>query len=291
LGSRSIKEVVALSIVDSEEQMLNRLSVIIFVGLVIGMGVIIWAGFFLAKRALIPIRAAWDKQQQFVADASHELRTPLTVIKTNAELMLRHPESTIEQESQRIANVLRESTRMNRLVNSLLTLARADANQAELQMAPLDLHETIQGVVEQFGPLADLKDITLKLEADDNLEVMGDKERIHQLLVILMDNAIKYTPEQGAITLTCRKVASHIHLEVGDTGIGISPEDLPRVFDRFYRSDKVRSRKEGGTGLGLAIAKWIVEKHGGKIRVESKLGKGTRFIIALTAYRVPTSKR
>lgn len=279
LGVRSIKEVVVLSIVDSEEQMLYRLFGIIVVGLIIGMVVIVGAGFFLARHALIPIRAAWDKQQQFVADASHELRTPLAVIKTNAELMLRHPQSTIEEESQRIANVLRESTRMNRLVDSLLTLARADANQAELRIAPLNLRIILNDIVEQFRPLADMKKIVLKLEAESIPDIMGDKERIHQLLVILLDNAIKYTPEQGCISLLCRKVANNIELDVSDTGIGISAEDLPRIFDRFYRSDKVRTREEGGTGLGLAIAKWIVDKHSGRIKVESSPGGGTRFIV------------
>lgn len=285
IGTRPIKEVVVLSIVDSEEQMLQRLFVIIVMGLVFGMAVILWAGFFLAQRALVPIRAAWDKQQQFVADASHELRTPLTVISTNAELMLRHPQHTVEEESQRIANVLRESTRMNRLVKALLTLARADANQAELHMEPLDLCEIIRDVAGQFAPLAEMKAIGLKLEVNGALDIMGDKERLHQLLVILLDNALKYTPEQGCITLAGQRAGGSIQLEVKDTGIGMAPEDLPRIFDRFYRSDKVRSREEGGTGLGLAIAKWIVEKHGGKIRVDSNIGLGTSFIISLPLHK------
>lgn len=283
--NRTVKEIVLISIVDPEVQMLQRLFMIIGVGLVIGMLVIIGAGFFLAQRALVPIRAAWDKQQHFVADASHELRTPLTVIKTNAELMLHHPQRTIEQESQRVANVLREATRMNRLVNSLLTLARADANQAELQLAPLNLREIAKDIVEQFLPMAEMKKITLEFSADNDLEITGDKERIHQLLVILLDNAIKYTMEEGHITLRGWKYAASVQLEVNDTGIGISPADIPRVFDRFYRGDKVRSRKEGGTGLGLAIAKWIVEKHGGKISVKSSLGEGTRFRISFPSRR------
>lgn len=279
--SRIIKDVVVISIVDSEVQLLERLLVIISVGLVIGMLVIVGAGFYLARRALVPIRAAWDKQQQFVADASHELRTPLAVIKTNAELMLRHPEYTIEQESPRIANVLREAVRMNRLVNSLLTLARADANQVELHLAPLNLRDVAREIADQFLPMADMKSIKLSFALDDNLELIGDKERLHQLLVILLDNALKYTLEEGEITVSGRRLSGGIQLEVSDTGIGIAPEDLPRIFDRFYRGDKVRSRKEGGTGLGLAIAKWIVDKHDGKIRVESSAGVGTRFIINL----------
>lgn len=280
LGGWSVKEVIVVSMVDSEEHLLQRLFVIIVAGLVMGMAIIVWASYFLAQRALVPIRAAWDKQQQFVADASHELRTPLAVIKTNAELMLRHPQYTIEQESRRISNVLRESTRMNRLVNSLLTLARADANQAELQIAPVNLRDIVQNIVEQFRPLAEMKAIALTLETDNNLEMMADKERIHQLLIILLDNAIKYTQEQGSITLVCHRVAHGIQLEVRDTGIGIAAKDLPRIFDRFYRGDKVRSREEGGIGLGLAIAQWIVEKHGGKIRAESNIGAGTSFIIS-----------
>ena len=280
-GPIVVKDVIAVSIVDSEVALLRNLFMIIVSGLVIGMLIIIMAGYYLARRAMVPIQAAWEKQQQFVADASHELRTPLAVIKSNAELMLRHPDHTIEDESIRVTNIVREVRRMTRLVADLLTLARADANQSELQLGAVSLSELVDAVSEQFKPLAELEGHTLTVAVYEQLELVGDRERLYQLLVILLDNAVKYTPPPGHILITGARQGSHILLTVEDSGQGIPPEDLPRVFDRFYRGDKARSREKGGTGLGLAIAKWIVEKHGGKIWVESKVGVGTKFSVLL----------
>mgnify|MGYP001235073852 CR=1 FL=1 len=276
-GSKSIiTEVMAISIVDSEAAMLSRLMSIIISGLTIGMLAIILAGYFLARHALIPIRVAWEKQQQFVADASHELRTPLTVIKTNAELLLRHPEHTIQEESARVTNVIREAMRMNKLVGTLLTLARADANQIELHLVSVSLNNVIGAITEQFQPLAELKGIALHVDLDEQIELIADKERLHQLFVILLDNAIKYTPKPGRISLVCRRQFNQVLIKVEDNGCGIPPDDLPYVFDRFFRGNKARTREDGGTGLGLAIARWIIEKHGGKIRIESAVGIGTQ---------------
>ncbi len=277
-----IKEVIAISIVDSEIGLLKNLLWIILGGLILGMIVIILAGYYLAKRAMIPIQAAWDRQQQFVADASHELRSPLTVIRSNAELMLRHPEHIIEQESPRITNIVREAMRMTKLIASLLTLARSDANQAELHLTVIRLDEVVKTVISQFKPLAELTGISLTATMDEDLELVADRERLHQLLVILLDNALKYTQE-GRISVSCYKTDGSVVINVEDTGCGISPEHLPRVFDRFFRSDKARSRESGGTGLGLAIAKWIVEKHSGKISVESQLGQGSKFKVVFPA--------
>jgi len=274
-----IQEVIAISIVDSEVAILQRFMFIILISQVVGMMLIIPTGYYLARRALVPIRAAWEKQQQFVADASHELRTPLTVVKSNAELLLRHPEHTVEEETIRITNVIRETIRMSKLVSTLFTLARADANQIELQMAPLILSDVIIHVTEQFQPLAEMKNIILQVDIKDEIELVADKERLHQLFVILLDNGIKYTSPKGNINLVCYKQSNVAIIKVVDTGCGIGPEDLPKVFDRFYRGDKVRSREAGGAGLGLAIAHWIVEKHGGKIWATSEVGIGTQIHI------------
>jgi len=276
-----IQEIIAVSIVDSEVAILRRFMLIILTSQFVGMMLIIPTGYYLARRALVPIRASWEKQQQFVADASHEMRTPLTVIKSNAELLLRHPEHTVEEETIRITNVIRETMRMSKLVSTLFTLARADANQVELQTAPLILREVIIPVVEQFQPLAEMKNIILQVEMQDEIELMADKERLHQLFIILLDNAIKYTLPQGRINLVCHKQSNMACIEIIDTGCGIGAEDLPKVFDRFFRGDKVRSREAGGAGLGLAIAHWIVEKHRGKIWVTSTLGSGSQFHINL----------
>ncbi|WP_371378163.1 sensor histidine kinase [Sporomusa aerivorans] len=285
-GPIPIDSIIAISIVDSEVASLKDLLIIIASGLVMGMLIIILAGYYLARRAMVPIQASWEKQQQFVADASHELRTPLAVIKSNAELMLRHPEHTVEEESIRVTNVVREVRRMTKLVTDLLTLARSDVNQTELKLEPVNMGEIIDTVAEQFVPLAEMDGLMLQAEASQELELTADRERLHQLLVILLDNAIKYTPSPGNIKITGGRQGSNIVVTVEDTGQGIPTEDLPRVFDRFYRSDKARSREKGGTGLGLAIANWIVEMHGGKIGVESKLGSGTRFSVTLPAKKV-----
>jgi two-component system sensor histidine kinase CiaH len=276
-----IQDVIAISAVDFEAAMLRRLLIIILIGQAIGMTVIILAGYYLARRALVPIREAWEKQQQFVADASHELRTPLSVIKSNAELLLRCPEHTVEEETIRITNIVRETIRMRKLVSTLLTLARADADQIELQKVPIILNEIVNAVVEQFRLLAEMKGITLEVEIDEEIRIVADKERLYQLFIILLDNAIKYTSQTGRISLICLKRSTIVWIKVADTGCGIPPEDLPKIFNRFFRGDKARSRKNGGTGLGLSIAQWIIEKHGGTIRVESEVSIGTQVYISI----------
>lgn len=276
-----VREVILLTNVDAETALLDNLLKVIIAGLFIGTTAIFIAGYFLARRALIPIQDAWDKQQQFVADASHELRTPLTVIQSNAELILRHPENSIEQESRRVTTILRETMRVNKLVATLLTLARADANQNEMNFGQVNINEIIEPIAEQFQLLAEHKDIAFKVVAGSSLRLIGDRERLHQLIVILLDNAVKFTSKPGTVELRCYEKSNSLHIEVEDTGCGIPPEDLSHVFDRFFRGDKSRSRDIGGTGLGLSIAYWIVDKHGGKIKADSQPGKGTVLHVTL----------
>jgi len=270
-----------LSNVSAEIGMLRRLQYILIFGGIVGLIIAVGAGFYLANRAMKPIRLSMERQQQFVSDASHELRTPLSVIQAHTELLLRHPEHTIEQDSKHVSTVLQEARRMSKLVGGLLTLARSDSGQQELDMRPVELDRIVQDSVRKMQMLAELKEIIVQTEVESPIPMQADEERLHQLLTIVLDNAIKYTPEGGLIRVVCRKLAHSAHLEIEDTGIGIAPEHLPRVFDRFYRSDKARTRQEGGTGLGLSIAKWIVESHGGKIRVESKLSVGTQVHVTL----------
>ena len=277
----AVRKIIAITVVDPEISMLNRLLVIIMTGTISGFFVIILAGYYLARRALVPIKASWDKQQQFVTDASHELRTPIAVIKTNTELLLHHPEHTIEEESVRIAGILKESTRMGKLVATLLTLARADSNQIEMDFRGVELPDLLRDIVEQIQPIAEMKEIQISTEIDPRIEIKGDRERLHQLFVILLDNAVKYTPAQGRIRIASHILKGSVHVSIQDTGIGISKEDIPFIFERFYRGSKVRSRDDGGSGLGLAIAKWIIEKHGGKIHVASVKGEGTQFNLQL----------
>jgi len=261
--------------ITEEMEMLRRLLLLLAAGLAIAGLLAVTAGWYLASRALVPIRAAWERQQQFVADASHELRTPLAVVQAHAELLLRHPERTVEEESRSVSAVLKESRRMKKLVDGLLTLARTDSNAMELSKKPLRVDAVLSHTVGLVEELAACKGIIVRMEIENEIEGEADEERLHQLFLIVLDNAIKYTPPEGIITVRCERRTHAAHVVVEDTGVGIPERDVPHVFERFYRSDRVRSREEGGIGLGLAIAKWIVERHGGQIRIESRLGVGT----------------
>ena len=265
--------------IDPEVYMFRNLLLIMGFGSGAGLILSVLVGFFLANKALVPIQKSWEKQAQFVADASHELRTPLSVIQTHLELLFRHPANTIEQESETIFKSLSEVKRVNKLVADLLTLARSDSNEQLLNQQNFSISELLHLIVEQFTPLAELKGIQISEKIHSKVMFYGDQERLHQLFVILMDNAIKFTGKKGKIQIGCWREGNALIIVLEDNGIGISKEDLPHIFDRFYRSDKVRSRAEGGTGLGLAIAKWIVEAHNGHISVESKQNIGTKFIL------------
>jgi signal transduction histidine kinase len=259
---------------DSEQELLNRLLLIIAIGCGAGVICAIFSGYFLAGRALVPIKNAWQKQQEFVSDASHELRTPLAVIQAKTDLLFRAPSATIQEKILDISTISKESRRLSKLVTNLLTLARSDSNQIEVKKLPFLLDDLLRELVQDYEEIVSYQGKSICLEANDTVSFFGDKERIHQLIVILLDNAMKYTNEGGEIRLACQQSHSSIILKVEDTGIGIPEEDIPKIFDRFYQSDKARSAAEG-TGLGLSIAKWIIEKHHGKTKVQSTLGKGT----------------
>ncbi|MDF2571913.1 MAG: sasA 17 [Sporomusa sp.] len=276
-----IESIIVISIVDSEVQLLSNFLWLIVSGGIISVFGIILAGFLLAKRAMFPIQEAWEKQQQFVSDVSHELRSPLTGIYSNAELMLRYPDKSIRDECHRINTIMQESKRMTKLIASLLTLARSDSGKSDLSLVVINLSDVVNEVISHFEVFKELNHISLVAKIEANVEVVGDKDRLHQLMVILLDNAFKFTSAGGQVTVDCYIANKNAIISVRDTGVGIVPENISRIFDRFFRGDKSRSRNSGGTGLGLAIAKWIVEKHGGKIDVKSALGKGTNFIVSL----------
>jgi two-component system, OmpR family, sensor histidine kinase CiaH len=270
--------VVVVRSLDSENKMLQTLRTDLALGCAAGVLFSILAGFYLAGRSLVPIRRSWNKQQQFVADASHELRTPTAVIQTRAELLFRHPDHTIEQESQNIALVLQESKRMGRLIDDLLTLARTDSNQLQIHTAAIQLDHLLQELTEQFELLAETKSILIHSHFEPSV-IWGDESRIRQLFVILLDNALKFTPPNGSIAFSCHSLSHSVRIIVKDSGCGIAETDLPHIFERFYRGDKNRTRTDRGTGLGLSIAEWIVHAHKGSIRVASQVSIGTEFQI------------
>ena len=223
------------------------------------------------------LETIFTSQQRFLADVSHELRTPLTVIKGNVGLMRRM--KTFDEET--LVNIDEEVNRLTRLVGDLLLLAQAETGKLPLQKEALELDSLLFEVLQEMHVLAGDK-LTIKLTEIDQIQVLGDRDRLKQVLLNLISNAIQYTPEGGEVILSLSKVDKEARLIIRDTGAGIPATDLPHIFDRFYRTEKSRTRsKTPGFGLGLSIAHWIITKHNGKINVESEEGKGTTFEILL----------
>jgi heavy metal sensor kinase len=225
---------------------------------------------------------AFQRQRQFTADASHELRTPLTIIKGQIDVSLQRDREP-EAYRQVLQGINAEVDRLIRLTGSLLTLTHADAGQIPLRFEDVDVAEAVIGVFEQIRPAAIEKGIECELDPGPPVTIQGDQDLLLQLMLNLSDNAIRYTPSGGQVTLGWRVNKDQVQLWVQDTGVGISQEHLPYLFDRFYRVDKARSRAEGGVGLGLAISRWIADAHQGSIHVESAPGKGSTFTVLLPA--------
>jgi heavy metal sensor kinase len=227
------------------------------------------------------IEVAVRRIRQFTADASHELRAPLTLIQTAAEYSVRRERGHAEL-VEAMEKVLRESKRTSQLIDNLLLLARADSDEEVLKPGPVPLNSLLREAVDRARQLAISKNIQIGTDIDGTpFDVRGESALLQRLLFILIDNAVKYTPENGTVNVSLRSTEDYALIGVADTGMGIAAEDLPHVFDRFWRADKVRSRNVGGTGLGLSIAKWIVEKGGGTLRVESVVGQGSKFEVRL----------
>jgi signal transduction histidine kinase len=229
------------------------------------------------NQTLERLEILFTSQQRFLADVSHELRTPLTVIKGNVDLMRRM--KSLDEES--LTSIDQEARRLTRLVGGLLLLAQAESGSVSLNIKPVELDTLLLEVFQEMKVLAGEK-IEVHLTEIDQLQVNGDRDRLKQVLLNLVGNAIQYTPQGGDVFLSLGKVAEQARLIIRDTGPGIPANDLPHIFERFYRAEKSRTRgKTTGFGLGLSIANWIVDKHGGRIEVDSKEGQGTTFCIWL----------
>lgn len=239
------------------------------------------ASFVLSKRMMKPIIQSWNKQTEFVENASHELRTPLTIIQNKLELLLTEPQEKIMNKFENIALSLSETRRLSKLTSDLLTLARADSAETQLVKQVIDVDSFVNNVCTPYIDIAESQDKHLWLKLNSKISIEADEQRLHQLLVILLDNALKYTAEQDSIGVKTYVEDNKIILEVTDTGIGIKKQNMKYIFDRFYREDRARSRDTGGTGLGLSIAHWIVTKHNGTITVNQNQHKGTTFKVKL----------
>lgn len=252
-----------------------------------GIVAIVLIALLLSRWALKPVERAWEQQRQFVADASHELKTPLAVILANTQI-LKSDESIIPEESRRwIEGASDEAERMRGLVEELLELARTEDGASSARAnAPVDLSSLVEGDALQFDAVAYERGCEIETNVIDGISVLGDQEQLERLLKTLIDNACKYAARGTTVKVTLEKNGSHALFVATNQGEPIPEEDLPHVFDRFWRSDKARARSTGGYGLGLAIAKGIAESHGGKIWVTSDDVRGTSFYVKL-----PTNER
>jgi signal transduction histidine kinase len=256
------------------------------------------ASWWLAGRSLRPAQQAWERQQAFVANASHELRAPLTLMRANAEVALRRTHTAqatvpvgagssagIEvagEQSALLHDIVQEVDHMALLVDDLLLLSRLDAGRLQLEREPVQAAELLEGVRRHVSALAEQRGVSVVVEGASGT-ILGDPARLRQVLLILLDNALRYTPEGGRVTLSAAPEAHGVRLQVADTGEGIAPEHLPHIFERFYRADSARGEESGGSGLGLSIAKALVEAHHGHIVLGSAPGNGTTATVLLPA--------
>ncbi|HEY4047115.1 MAG TPA: ATP-binding protein [Acidobacteriaceae bacterium] len=241
------------------------------------------------NRMLDRIATSYERIAQFTADASHELRTPVTLIRSNAELLLMGPGNSPRVE-RGLSDILAESTYMTRLIGDLLTLARGADEDASIPMELLELNEPVRSILERAQAHAATRNISLEYVLRDQIvPLRGNQNMIERILMILIDNAVRYTPPGGKIWVETWVTLEHCGFIVRDTGIGIATSHHERIFERFFRVDEARTRRDGGYGLGLSIAKSLIEFHGGTVHLESEIGRGASFRVSLLRADVPNS--
>lgn len=275
------KYVIILANVDSEIMAIHSFQIVFLITLAIFAVLAVIVSYYLSRRSMQPIIKAWNRQQEFSADAAHELRTPLTVIQNNLEYLLTKPNAKIIDETESISNGLDETRRLKKLTESLLMLSRSDSNVLQLNVEETDVKTFFNNLITPYVEIASSQDKSLRIENNFNGSAQLDGGLIKQLSVILLDNALKYTPAGGTIVVTVAQVGTDLNLTVTDTGIGITDKDKENIFERFYRADNSRTQKTGGNGLGLSIAKWITEQHQGTITVTDNHPTGAKFIVKI----------
>jgi len=270
-----------LANVDGEVETIKNLTDTLLIGNLVIIVIAIIGAYILSKMTLKPIMNSYKKQTEFVQNAAHELRTPLTIIQAKQELLLQEPESKIIDKSEDINILLKETKRLTKLIKELMILATADSNELKLKKEKTNIDTLIKDIVIPYKDYAEMQEKEINMDLKFNKEINVDANKINQLMIIILDNAIKYTAENDKIEIKTYVKDGKCVIEVADTGIGISEEATKHVFDRFYREDKARSRETGGTGLGLSIAHTIVNLHGGNIKIVPNEPKGTKVIIKI----------
>lgn len=267
--------------IDSEKKLMENYMKIIAHAVVLSIGLAIIASYILSKRVLKPIKDTIERQSEFVENVSHELRTPLTIIQAKQELLLKEPNSKIIDKSEEISIALDETKRLSKLTKDLLLLTRADSKKMIINKEDVEIDKYLENLIKPYNELASIQNKKIELNLNYDNIVSFDLNKIHQVIVILLDNALKYTEEGDIITITTRLKENRCFIEIKDTGIGISNDGVKHIFDRFYREDKARNRETGGSGLGLAIAHSIIKAHNGSIKVAHNKPKGSIFTIKL----------
>jgi len=270
----------------TEVATLNSLLTVLVLGGMLVVVVAIAFGAVYARRALVPIReslaaqrTALRRQREFAADASHELRTPLTVIRSSVEHLARHRDRSVGESQEALDDIDAEVSHLAALVDDLLLLARSDSGAVPLERMPMDLGDVASDAASAVGRAAESRGVRVQVDPEPAM-LEGDPARIRQLVLILVDNAVRHSPRGGIVDVRVRREGALACLEVADQGPGLRPEDMPHVFDRFWRAPGAPS---GGTGLGLAIARWVTERHGGRIGVANREGGGAIFRVELPA--------
>lgn len=281
-GQELLGYVAASGVLEELETELAHLHASLLLGVVIVSGLVVGAGWWLTRQSLVPVAASLAQLKQFTADASHELRTPLTAIRASSALLQSHPERLCPGDLEKVAAIVSVADRMACLLDDLLVMARLDAQAPDQRgWQVIDLEELLEDLVELHRDRAQASQLTLVYWSQAAAKVEGDGDQLQRLFANLLANAIQYTPAGGSVTVTLEQEGKTALVRIQDTGIGIAPEDLPHVFDRFWRSQEARQRYPQGSGLGMAIAKAIVQRHQGTITVQSRQHQGTCFQVRL----------
>ena len=265
---------------DPLDRTFHQLDIGLASGMIISIIISGGAGIWLTRRAMKPAVTSYHRLQQFTADAAHELRSPLMAVKTNVSTALRYPDGIRSGDLKKFQAIASATDQIISLTEDLLLLARAE-NDRNRVLEQIDLTLLLHQIASKYQPRIDAKFLILELAIQSELSVKGYITSLDRVFMNLIENAISYTPLGGTIKIVAQQIERQIEIGISDTGVGIAPDDLERIFDRFWRGDRARTRWEGGSGLGLAIVKSIVEQHDGSIEVQSKLSEGSKFIVRL----------
>ena len=260
--------------------LINLIKAFVTIG-IISLFVLLFISIYLTNKTIKPLKESFEKQKQFIADASHELKTPLAIIRTNTSVILSNKDASVSNNTKWLNYISNQTERMGKLIDEMLTLAKLDNINEKINFISFNFSDLINNVLLTFEAIIFENNIKLQSYIEENIHIKGDKENIKKVFIIILDNAIKYTNDNGEIYIELKQEKNKIKLIVKNTGDGIKESDLEKIFERFYRVDDSRERKTGGYGLGLSIAKSIIESHKGKIYAKSNLKKDTSFIVEL----------